>query len=167
MEYKVCETPGNILVYLCNHAFLYLRKTHLEYKNTLYVNYKVFQVVNKNACKTVIVKIPPQDGGIEQLVFQHVLTCYARGPIDESLDMNPRDYQFYDKIVIYPYQYKNLIIFEQSENRNEFKILDWMKNIYWRSINNVHHNIFLIPVPVRKDLPVNMNKMYVQFSYFI
>lgn len=135
--------------------------TKKEYKNTLYINYKVFNI-DKNACKTVKVRVPPQYGFIKESVDQIVVNCYARGPIDESPDMNPKDYQFYDKIVVYPYKNRDLMIYEQTENQNEFKLLDWMKDVYWQSINHGDNKVFVISVPARKDLSVSMNKMYVQ-----
>lgn len=76
------------------------------------------------------------------------MTCYARWPVDESIFTNPEDYRFYNKIVVYPYQYSELMIFEETENGNEFQLLDWMEHISWFIAYRIPKEIFEMPVPV-------------------
>lgn len=130
--------------------------TYIKYKNTLYINYKSFIDIDKNACNTVKVEIPLLQYNSTESVDQFVVTCYAREAVDESPFINPKDYKFYEQIVIYPYFSHQMMVFEKIENKNEYKLLNWMENFYWNRTKYLNDQVFNTPVPVRRNVPVDV-----------
>lgn len=87
--------------------------------------------------------------------------------------MNPKNYRFHKKIAIYSHRNtEELMIFEQIENINEFKLLDWKSEFFWERVGPYSPAIFQIPIPVRGNLPDHVNSIsekylkYVLSSYF-
>lgn len=148
-----------------------LRNSYEKYESILYLKYKAFSVLINDKCKLVKVRVPLKYGFTNELVDQIVLYCYAGEAIEESPNMNP---QIHKKIAIYSHHdRKQLMIFKQIENIDEFELIDW-KNFLWKDMKPYYPAVFQISAPERGNLSEIMNTSilrmksgtYVLSSYF-
>lgn len=126
-------------------------KNNNEYQN-LYMNYPAFK--QSNMCELKGVHIPGSSGTI----MQNSLPCHAR-PEMIPFGVSNEDLQYHNKIIIFPYSKKVMMIFSLNEDTNSYSLLKFYKNFEWYVLRPLNVRLFTITIPQVRE---NIEEIYPQ-----
>lgn len=143
-EHVYCYGYLEIWINMCEIAFRYLREED-EYKDLLYVNYKVFKNDVKHKCEKIDLILPDTAKPIPQ--FHR--TCFGCSKII-SLDQP----YFNDDISVFPIGWPtlNMIVFRKinvNSGNNQYQLLDYY-DIYKGYLIPIPKDILICSIPKSK-----------------
>lgn len=109
------------------------------------MNQNGFKNIINDKCKMrkvkLLLKFFPNENSTEQIA----LSCYG-APSVIPFNTQLEDYIFYNKIVIYPANIKEMMLFEKNENADNYTLVGWMTFRNWNRVS-INENELNIPIP--------------------
>lgn len=77
-------------------------------------------------------------------VHQTAVNCYARAAVT-TFELSKEMVKFYRKIVMYPWNSDNVMVFEYDENENYYTLLKYHRT-KWNKLTHAVNSLFYIPI---------------------